>query len=102
MFLCYFLSAIWIFKTTNSHDPRVDGWEELQAKPQYNQQCIADENRVIWLPDHKLIRWFVFDIVDEDDDDEDQFSNDKTRAPRQDEIDFANGVKLGTVPDTAS
>lgn len=102
MFLCYFLSAIWIFKTTNSHDPRVDGWEELQAKPQYNQQCIADENRVIWLPGHKLIRWFVFDIVDEDDDDEDQFSNDKTRAPRQDEIDFANGVKLGTVPDTAS
>ncbi|RYC80448.1 hypothetical protein BFJ63_vAg16670 [Fusarium oxysporum f. sp. narcissi] len=101
MFLCYFLSAVWIFKTTTSHDPRVDSWEELRNKPQYNKQCIADENRIIWLPGRKLIRWFVFDIVDEDDsddDDEEQFSNDKTRAPRQDEIDFANGVKLGTVP----
>ncbi|OBT59967.1 hypothetical protein VE03_10750 [Pseudogymnoascus sp. 23342-1-I1] len=98
MFLCYFLSAIWIFKTTTSHDPRVDGWEELQTKPQYNKQCIADENHVIWLPGRKLIRWFVFDIVDEDDDDDDeeQFSNDKTRTPRQDEIDFANSVKLVT------
>ncbi|KAH7009084.1 uncharacterized protein B0I36DRAFT_342910 [Microdochium trichocladiopsis] len=103
MFLCYFLSAIWIFKTTTSHDPRVDGWEELKATSQYNKQCIADENHVIWLPGCKLIRWFVFDIVDEDDDDDaEQFSNHTNRLPRQDEIIAANNVRLGIVPNVKS
>ncbi|KAL7755443.1 hypothetical protein ACKLNR_014541 [Fusarium oxysporum f. sp. zingiberi] len=99
-FLCHFLSPVWIFKTTTSHDPRVDGWEDLQAEPRYNKEFIADENHNIWLPGQKLIRRFVFGIVDEDDsdDEEEQFFNDETRAPRQKEIDFANRVKIGTVP----
>ncbi|KAK2922396.1 hypothetical protein FoTM2_017752 [Fusarium oxysporum f. sp. vasinfectum] len=99
-FLCHFLSPVWIFKTTTSHGPRVDGWEDLQAEPRYNKEFIADENHNIWLPGQKLIRRFVFGIVDEDDsdDEEEQFFNDETRAPRQKEIDFANRVKIGTVP----
>ncbi|GKU07670.1 hypothetical protein FLAG1_09730 [Fusarium langsethiae] len=41
--LCNFLSPLWLFKTTTSHDPRVDGWNELRAKPQYNEENIADK-----------------------------------------------------------
>jgi hypothetical protein len=101
-FLLHFLSAIWIFKTTTSHDYRVDNWVELRNTPQYNDEFIVDTDGVIWLPSDDLIRWFVFDIVDDDDDDdgddEGKLSNHRTRAPRQDEIDFVKGVKLGTVP----
>ncbi|KAF5712769.1 hypothetical protein FGLOB1_4362 [Fusarium globosum] len=89
-----FLSPLWLFKTTTSHDPRVDGWGELRNKRQYNEQRIADENGTIWLPGPALIRRFVLDIVDEDDSDDEE----QNRAPRQDEIDFANGVNFGTVP----
>ncbi|EXM14515.1 hypothetical protein RAB80_016970 [Fusarium oxysporum f. sp. vasinfectum] len=102
MFLLYFLSAVWIFKTTTSHDPRVDGWAELRKTAKYNEQHIVDNDKVIWLPSHRLIRWFVFGIVDDDEEDEAQFSNNETRDPRPDEIALANCVKLGTVPDVGS
>jgi hypothetical protein len=100
-FLCHFLSPTWVFKTTTSHDPRVDSWEELQTKPKYNEELIADENNVIWLPSPKLIRRSVFGMPDEDDDDndddeEDQFSKDKTRTLRPAEITLAHNVRLGT------
>jgi hypothetical protein len=101
-FLLHFLSAIWIFKTTTSHDNRVDNWVELRSAAQYNNEFIVDTDGIIWLPSDDLIRWFVFDIVDDDDDDNDErsLSNHRTRPPRQDEIDLANRVKLGTMPRT--
>ncbi|SCO54128.1 uncharacterized protein FFNC_15351 [Fusarium fujikuroi] len=102
-FLVNLLSPVWIFKTTTSHDPRVDGWEELQSKPQYNEQRIADKDNVIQLPGHKLIRRFVLGIADDDkEEDEVQFSDDNTRDPRPDEIALASRVKLGTVHDAGS
>ncbi|KAI3532064.1 hypothetical protein CABS02_13974 [Colletotrichum abscissum] len=97
-FLLHYLRPRWIFKTTTSHDCRVDNWVELRNTPMYNDASIADLDGVIWLPSDGLIRRYVFDIVDDasDDTDEDeaQSSNRRTPAPRQDEIDFANRIKL--------
>tara|TARA_R110002003_G_scaffold88_3_gene7101 strand:- start:3731 stop:4414 length:684 start_codon:yes stop_codon:yes gene_type:complete len=94
-FLRYFLSPTYIFKTTTSHDPRVDNWVELRTKPVYNKERIANENHVILLPSERLIRCVVFDIVDDDDDGgEEQVSNDRSSA--QHEINQANLITIGT------
>ncbi|KAK0368540.1 hypothetical protein CLIM01_14103 [Colletotrichum limetticola] len=99
-FILHYLRPVWIFKTTNSHDCRVDDWSELRNTPKYNDASIADLDGVIWLPNHGLIRRYVFDIVDDASDDIDkdeaQSFNCRTPAPRQDEIDFANRIKLAT------
>ncbi|KAK1517393.1 hypothetical protein CABS01_16660 [Colletotrichum abscissum] len=99
-FILHYLRPVWIFKTTNWHDCRVDDWSELRNTPKYNDASIADLDGVIWLPNHGLIRRYVFDIVDDASDDIDkdeaQSFNCRTPAPRQDEIDFANRIKLAT------
>jgi hypothetical protein len=89
-FLIYFLHEYWIFKTTTSHDPRVDSWPELRNQSPYNKERVAPEDGKILLPSPELIRRWVFDIVDEEDEDVDE----EDPKIRQQLVDDANRITV--------
>ncbi|KAF2752625.1 hypothetical protein EJ05DRAFT_270675 [Pseudovirgaria hyperparasitica] len=65
-FVRFLFHESWIFKTTTSHDPRVDDWPELRRTQKYNDlPMVDDDNTPIQVPSIKLVRKYVFDIVDD-------------------------------------
>jgi hypothetical protein len=71
-FLEHLLHENWTMKITTSCDPRIDdSWAELRTTPKYNKEKVAPEDNKIKLPTVPLIRRYVFDIVEDEDYDED-------------------------------
>lgn len=64
-FIRHLLHVLWIFKTTSSHDPRVDNWPELLQAPKYNQKPLAENAKSVTVPSVALVLEFVFDIAPE-------------------------------------